>query len=351
MQMPRLFKRSKAFTLVELLVVIAIIGILIALLLPAVQAAREAARRSQCSNNLKQMGIALHNYHDVHKTFPPAKANNGQCTGGCEWAGGGIKNHTGWAFLLPFFEQQAAYDQYDFNVCSSSARDSNSCYAASDLRGNDMMNHAIYSARYSILECPSSDTAGEQRSVQPGTTNNYSMRDARRTSYFFSTAQMGEGNSPWPSLVTRTTPLLGLGCFANDGGAVLDHISDGSSNVIAIGESIGGKHKTNADWGPWGLTGTRTCCYGRIETANGAGDQLPTALTVSATNVRDYHINSAYQNDAQGRHFAWTFSSLHPGGAQFVFADGSVHFLTETMDYLTLARLARIQDGQPVDGF
>jgi prepilin-type processing-associated H-X9-DG protein len=65
----------------------------------------------------------------------------------------------------------------------------------------------------------------------------------------------------------------------------------------------------------------------------------------------DYGINGHYNNDAEGRHFAWTFSSLHPGGAQFVFADGSVHFLSETLDYLTFARLARIQDGQPVGQF
>ncbi|MHB8899514.1 MAG: DUF1559 family PulG-like putative transporter [Thermoguttaceae bacterium] len=348
--MPRYLKRSKGFTLVELLVVIAIIGILIALLLPAVQAAREAARRSQCGNNLKQMGIALHNYHDVHKTFPPGKANNGQCIQGCGYVTGGLKNVTGWAFLLPFFEQQAAYDKYDFNVCSSSAMNATSCFAG-DLRGNDTINEPIYSARYSILECPSDDVAGQQLSFQAGQTAKYSMRNARRTSYFFSTAQMGEDNSPWPSLVNRTTPLLGLGVFANDGGASLEYISDGSSNVIAIGESIGGRHKTNANWGPWGLNGTRTCCFGRVETANGAGDQRPAALTVSATNARDYHINSAYNNDAQGRHFAWTFSSQHPGGAQFVFADGSIHFLAETIDYLTLARLARIHDGEPVAGF
>ncbi len=96
----------RAFTLVELLVVIAIIGILIALLLPAVQAAREAARRSQCSNNLKQIGLGLHNYHDTHLVFPPGYVDEDNRTG--------VADGHGWivtAFLLPFVEQGSLYDQ------------------------------------------------------------------------------------------------------------------------------------------------------------------------------------------------------------------------------------------------
>src|SRR5947207_3585508 len=94
-------RSTRGFTLVELLVVIAIIGVLVALLLPAVQAAREAARRSQCSNNLKQLSLALHNYEAVHNTFPPAGIDSNQMS----WT----------VLLLPFFEQQALYDQFNFN--------------------------------------------------------------------------------------------------------------------------------------------------------------------------------------------------------------------------------------------
>src|SRR3990172_9246369 len=107
--------RLKAFTLVELLVVIAIIGILIALLLPAVQAAREAARRSQCTNNLKQIGLAFHNYHDIYKTFPAWSYN------ARTWQAGAAGDNTWWTgftamtMILPFIEQGSIYDKIDWS--------------------------------------------------------------------------------------------------------------------------------------------------------------------------------------------------------------------------------------------
>jgi len=333
--------RRRAFTLVELLVVIAIIGILVALLLPAVQAAREAARRMSCSNNMKQLALACHNYHDTFQTFPPAKLANGQLSNNTALATD-VKNTTGWALLLPFYEQQPAHDQYDFNVCSSSAKRP---AITAPVRGNDQINHAVYSARYSVLECPSHPDAGESRSNMPGTEDLYSMRDAKRTSYFFSTGQYNDDNSVYPNLSARR--LRGLGAFGSDGAAKLDDVSDGTSNSLMLGESAGGRAKANANWGPWGLTGTRTCCHGVVN-AN-ANTAVPgTPLTYTAAHARDYHINSAYNNDPQGRQFAWTFGSYHPGGAQFSLCDGSTRFIAETVDYLTLLRLSYILDGEPV---
>src|SRR5229473_2794748 len=116
-------RRRIGFTLIELLVVIAIIAVLVALLLPAVQQAREAARRSQCKNNLKQIGIALHNYHDTMNVFPPALISSGRCsptTNAVECAlYRPVLNTTGFVLLLPYLDQGPMYNAYNFNVASS----------------------------------------------------------------------------------------------------------------------------------------------------------------------------------------------------------------------------------------
>lgn len=340
-----MYSRHKAFTLVELLVVIAIIGVLVGLLLPAVQAAREAARRMQCSNNLKQSGLSLHNYHDAHKVLPPAKVGNGQVVNNNS-ANSVVLNTTGWAMLLPYVEQTAAYNQYNFKVCSSSAKQTAN---VAPVVGDDTMNNLLTSARYSHLECPSHPDAGEQFSNLPGTQDGYSMRNARRTSYFFSVGQYDDGASVYPNLLSRR--LQGLGVFGSDGAARIDDMLDGTSNTLALGESVGGKTKTDPKWGPWGLTGTRTCCHGKVSSAANNTTLTPALLAPSALDKRDYAINSAYNNDPQGRHYAWSFSSKHTGGAQFAFGDGSVQFLSETMDYLTLCRLAYLADGEVVGSY
>ncbi len=189
---------------------------------------------------------------------------------------------------------------------------------SSNVIGDDTMNYDVYSMRYTVLECPSADTIGKTRTVATG---NYRMQRAYRTNYFFSTGAFDERyNTPYERRLRLSTDIR-LGVFGNEGAARIEDILDGTSNVIAIGESVGGDHKVSADWGPWGLCGTRTCCHGQV---NSSGTST---ISFSAANVRDFHINSAYQNDALGRTFARTFNSLHPGGAQFVFADGSTHFL------------------------
>ncbi|MCA9055033.1 MAG: DUF1559 domain-containing protein, partial [Planctomycetaceae bacterium] len=108
----------RAFTLIELLVVIAIIAILVALLLPAVQQVREAARKTQCADHLHNHGIALHDYEVTHKILPPALINSGRVTNGMTLHGPTL-NTTGWVLLLPFIEQKPLYDLYDFDACSS----------------------------------------------------------------------------------------------------------------------------------------------------------------------------------------------------------------------------------------
>src|SRR6056297_3670109 len=111
------FSRT-GFTLVELLVVIAIIGVLVGLLLPAVQAAREAARRMSCSNNMKQLGLALHNYHDTHNEFPYSVALSGSIESGSAAPGPNTRNHRGWLLILPFIEQQNLQEQLDLRLAT-----------------------------------------------------------------------------------------------------------------------------------------------------------------------------------------------------------------------------------------
>lgn len=147
------------FTLIELLVVIAIIAILIALLLPAVQQAREAARRTQCRGNLKQIGLAIHNYHDSNKKFPPSRLNVGHIG----WSYGATSpkqpqrfhNATGWTMLLPNLDQAPLYKKYDHNAAAGWST-YYGYYSAADIAGSpDPINASIVKTRLPIFECPS----------------------------------------------------------------------------------------------------------------------------------------------------------------------------------------------------
>ncbi len=326
------------FTLIELLVVIAIIAILVALLLPAVQQAREAARRSQCKNNLKQIGLALHNYHDTHNVLPPALIHSGRYNSPAYFTNGGVLNTTGWALLLPFIEQSAAYDLYNFNVCSSSS----SPYDI-PVMGTDATNAAVIGLAQPVLQCPSHIYAGQMTSSDVGGTGIYSRNQSRRNSYVFAAGVSTDYSGPYGSTLNDVR----RGAFGNDGAAKMRDFVDGTSNTIAVGEAWGGDiYKTSTSYGPWGLAGTHTCCHGRVVSSS------TTLVDASTTNVsnypRDWHINAAYGGDAQKRSYAWGFNSGHAGGAQFVMGDGAVRFLSENMSYLTFVRLNYIADNQVI---
>jgi len=323
-------KKNSGFTLVELLVVMAIIGILVALLLPAVQAAREAARRTSCSNNLKQMGLALHNYEGTYKVCPPALLGSGRYDNSAYHAAhGGVKNTTGWALLAPFFEQTALHNRYNFGVCSSQSSPYGHAVA-----GTDTINDTLYNQRIPILECPSNGEAGTISDYLPGTTDFYSRRQGVRTSYFFSTGYYTDYDRPY----VDTNGNVQQGMFGNDGAARFADATDGLSQSLAFGEAAGGRTKTSSHYGPWGLTGTHTCCHGIVRVA------AVNPLVPTSTEIQSWHINMPYLGDAQKRTYAWVFSSLHPGGAQFCMGDGSGRYLSQSIDYVVLARLAYIHD-------
>lgn len=268
--------RRNGFTLVELLVVIAIIGVLIALLLPAVQAAREAARRTQCVNNLKQIGLGWQNHHDVNNRFPPGYITTPQ---------------PGWAwgtYILPYIEQTNLFAQMTpaTRLYTSTVTPSNVTLTATTL---------------DAFVCPS-DVAPE--------INNQ------------------RGNLGTSSYVACSGTTLGgtNGMAHADSKLTFASITDGSANTIVVGER------------GWRFGSPVVNSYSGIWAA--MDDTVDDVLVGIAGNTT-YAINSSSTGA----------SSMHPTGAQFVFADGSVHFIAETVDNDSLTRLSQRNDGLVVGEF
>jgi prepilin-type N-terminal cleavage/methylation domain-containing protein/prepilin-type processing-associated H-X9-DG protein len=260
---PLAHRRAAAFSLIELLVVVAIIGVLLALLLPAVQKAREAASRTVCTNNLKQIGIALHAYHNVHHTFPP---------GGIEWRP--PRNLTNrqlaWCvFLLPYLEQDTVYKK--LNLAKPFDHSENAAGAAAVLP---------------VFLCPS----------KPRTEYRVEGRGACDYGGIFGQALTGP-NNPHNGTMLFDKPVR------------LAQITDGPSHTLMASED------TQRDDGEW----------------------------INALNIFDvaFPIN-------RGPIWDPDIHSEHPGGANGLFADGSVHFLRETMDVKILAAIVTRAGGEVV---
>ena len=334
-------RRIRGFTLVELLVVIAIIGILIALLLPAVQAAREAARRSQCTNNLKQMGIGLQNYHDLHNVFPPAKIGSGSMTymyPASQASSNFVLNTTGFVLLLPQVEQQALYQRYNFNYPSSINNWNSGGKPLASGATTSTVNQPIYSTPLAVYTCPSDSFPGYVRpAYTPNTASSaYEENLPAESNYLFSSGQLTDYSNPFDYYKGYTH----LGAFGNDGAAKIADIKDGTSSTIAIGESkqaqrvvdARGGGKTSSVYGPFWGCGAHTCCHG-----------------YTPYNTPTFNINYDYNGDRSYQQYAWGFGSYHPAGAMFVFCDGSTRFISENVDYNNVFQwLNRINDKNAV---
>lgn len=346
--------RRRAFTLVELLVVIAIIGILVALLLPAVQAAREAARRTQCANNLKQYGLALHNYHDTLKNFPPGGLWNVNATGPLSW---GAKN-MGWqARILPYAEQQTLFEKISWDLNQGS-----NPYVGFDSLLNPPNVPATQAyVRQVILpyaKCPSdespktdgswgltsySGSLGWQRTPSAnGACNPYLNNPGQDVNYEALAWNADHGNT-W-----RNQDLSGMfGRMGTDEGMGIANILDGTSNVIIVGEILSACHDHGGGWAYYNSMGnahastsvpinTMTTCA--INQADGGRRNYPFCYPTDCTPKSNWNLS-------------WGFRSRHPAGAQFVFADGSVHFLSKSVNYATYQYLGGRSDGRPTGNY
>jgi prepilin-type N-terminal cleavage/methylation domain-containing protein len=343
-------RARRAFTLIELLVVIAIIAVLIALLLPAVQQAREAARRTQCRNNLKQIGIALHNYHDRSGVFPPALIASGRYNSQAFYNGPPafpVLNTTGWVLLLPYLDQAALYDKYNFSMCSSAS----SPYSITPPPGwvcDSTINRPVYSTKLTAVLCPSDPDNGLAVTSNPTTaTDFYSRNNVRRSNYLFSTGQYTDYDASYEGTTANRR-----GVFGNNGAAKVGDILDGSSNTIAVGEATQLRH--NAAFGPYWGAGVHTCCHGwtpdQVSTVAGLVAKCGVPLYGKYYGTINYDGDNAC--NGQLRQYAWQFGSYHTGGAHFVMGDGAVKFISENIDYYNvMVNLGRVRDGKTVTNF
>jgi prepilin-type N-terminal cleavage/methylation domain-containing protein/prepilin-type processing-associated H-X9-DG protein len=296
--------RQRGFTLIELLVVIAIIAILIALLAPAVQQAREAARRIQCRNNLKQMGLAIHNYHDLYGTFPNANANS-------TLSGGSL-----FTSILPLIDHGNAYSHYDFSRTNS-----------------DPHNVEVTGQVISTYLCPSSP----QRRPVPGCDT-----DRGRAPGNYAICIGTRPYNPYWAFIPGTPrpDLDGAIVYtdSNSGGTRFRDFTDGTSSTLLVGETAYNLPDYKFSSGSCSGQPRYSFTYWSVPYPGSTA-----CTTRYGINPRDVADDGVYDQN-------WinTFRSDHAGGVQFTFADGSVHFLSENIDAGILDGLASRNGGEVI---
>jgi prepilin-type N-terminal cleavage/methylation domain-containing protein/prepilin-type processing-associated H-X9-DG protein len=299
-------QRPRGFTLIELLVVIAIIAVLISLLLPAVQSAREAARRAQCTNNLKQIALAAMNYHDQNGTFPigsPMKPDI--AVGGWYY----VEDQSTFVSMLPQFEQQPLYNAMNF---------SRSIYAAP--------NRTVYMTGLSTLWCPSDgQIAGKvghagQYADNPDLAYAFTSYAGCTGTYFPEPLDYGDCWVKYPTPLTSSSHFMAInaqinGIYQYSKSNSISAITDGTSNTMFYGERANGLF-TQGDSGNWDWWGDA------VESDTLFTTMFPINAFRRVNLTTDEYTDSWVESP----------SSFHPGGANFAFSDGSVRFIKESIN-------------------
>ncbi|WP_152049818.1 DUF1559 domain-containing protein [Tautonia marina] len=344
-------RHRSGFTLIELLVVIAIIGVLIALLLPAVQSAREAARRAQCVNNLKQIGLALHNYESTNQVFPAAMHGGfGRVYG----------NFTGFHSILPFLEQSALSSAFNFDQ---------GLYAAGigTYFGWSLPDQTTgIATQVSTFLCPSNRTQGDVGSTFQFGAVSWELSQVAVTDYVFSAGSDNYVSQPF--LNRNLRGMSGIDVFTR-----LSDVRDGTSQTMLMGEAAGGN-----DANPFvavGFAENRVCvpleqfdqaqhfdnvmfmAFGRRRSWGSeyivgglmgkTTDRLGTFYGVNDCGYPSTTDHFAPANTLSGQTLP-NFRSVHPGGANFLFGDGSVKFIKDTINPLAYTALSTVAAGEVI---
>jgi prepilin-type N-terminal cleavage/methylation domain-containing protein len=324
---PRL---RQAFTLVELLVVIAIIGVLVALLLPAVQSAREAARRMNCVNNERQIGIALQNFHDTFGTFPPGGITNGAC---CSTQSG----PTWTIFILPYIEQQALYDRYD------------------QTQANEHANNAFLRIQFvKPYSCP--DDPLIKKTMVPASGPGQTANLQYMTGSYRAMAGVTDGLGWFDAECGRIYPLNQRGVLHSMSDAKyptpfpsgyspppygrerIANITDGTSNTLMIGEYYTGPKSTPS----------RTTFWGYTYTSFNQSEVVLPPQTRQLFPDFDKCVNSCPNCVGTSNPCKRSWGSLHPNVINFVMADGSIRNLSTNIDMFQFAAMGTIESGETV---
>lgn len=329
----RLFRAG--FTLVELLVVIAIIGILVALLLPAVQAAREAARRSQCQNKLRQLAVGILNYETTYKSFPPGGITDGKC---CRTQSG-----AGWSiFILPFIEEGALYDQYDFDESNE---------MPIDLDKDGLINTVVREANVIAYDCPTDEDTeiNDRPSTGPGQSRFYN-RGSYRGNAGLCTIESGafwdSSSQHNKAYVQERGPLPGIGKMP--GGTPwsltsptkLSEITDGTTSTVLLGEKAHLVTATNA------LDAVEARQRRTFWAYTYTSYQRSLTFLQTRSIISDYDRCLKIPGDFESDPCKRSWGSLHPGGFSIALCDGSVQFIPESIDIFIYGAMSTIANGE-----